>query len=490
MDEIPETETRFDYWRKRIGLFAGPILGLLVYAAVSQTDLQPAAQALAGVLAFTVIYWVCEPIPLAATALLSPLLCVIVGVTDVKKMFVPFASPIVFLFIGSFILAEGAQKYGLDKRIALKVLGLRGVARSPTTILAAVGIVTGFLSMWMSNTATTALILPIVLGLIHANPQLAKPRVAAPLFLMISFSATAGGLATPIGTPPNLISIGLLEEQAGIKVSFVEWMWRGVPLAMLLIGVLVLLLRPWGHAHFDNHGEMTKSFREQGRGLGRIKLGEWNVVSIFLVALVCWVAPSLAMMIWGKDDPFAQWFEKHLPEEMVGLAAGLMLFCLPTNLKRWEFTVTWRDAQRIDWGTIFLFAGGMALGSQIRATGLDETIGKLMMSAVGEPSLWKLVAAGIAISIALSEFTSNTAAANVTVVMMLGAAKAASVDPVPIGIATCLACSFGFMLPVSTGPNAMVYGTGRVPLRKMIALGVAFDIIGGILIWLLIRLTG
>lgn len=487
-DQVP-TYSQSDLWRRRIGLIAGPVVGLIVFWIVQPTELSPQAKPLAGILTFTIVYWICEPIPLAATALISPLLCVVCGVGETKKVFEPFASTILFLFIGMFILAEAAAKHGLDKRFALWVLGCRGVARSPVTMLLAVGAIAGFISMWTSNTATTAVIVPVVLGMIRANPQFGDPRMAASLLLMISFAATAGGLATPIGTPPNLISIGFIRDLIHEQVSFVQWMKIGVPLSVILILVLVVLLKPRGVGRFQNHGDLTTDFRRQSESLGAMSPGERNVVWVFFAALGCWLYPSIAEGIRGASAPEVVWFKKHLPEDLIGLGAGLLLFFLPTKMRDWQFTVNWRDAAKIDWGTILLFGGGMVLGHQIFATGLAKAISGTAVDTFGAPTLWTLAAAGIVLSITLSEFASNTAAANVMVPLVIGLAQASNLEPVPVALATALACSFGFMLPVSTAPNAIVYGTGRVPLRYMMAMGIAFDAIGAVAIWIAVRLA-
>lgn len=475
-------DARLDRWRRRAGLFGGPIVGLLGYGIVQPLGLSPEAERLAGVLAFTITYWVCEPIPLAATALLGPLLCVAFGVADAKKMFAPFGSSILFLFIGTFILAGAAARHGLDKRIALRVLAIPGVARSPTTLLLAVGGIAGFVSMWTSNTATTAVITPIVLRFIHANPAFAERRLAAGLLLMISFAATAGGLATPIGTPPNLISIGFIEQLTQHRVTFVEWMQVGLPLSIFLIVLLTFLLRPRGAGRLDKHNELTATFRDQARALGPMSRAERNIVIAFAAASACWLYPGLAEIVGGEGAFGARWLQAHLPEDMVGLGVGLVLFLMPIDWKRGEFTVSWRDAARIDWGTIFLFGGGMALGQQIFATGLAKSMSEFVFAIFGQPGFWGLLFGGIVLSIALSEAASNTAAANVMVPLMIGLAQAAGLPPIPIAIATALACSFGFMLPVSTAPNAIVYGTGFVPLRMMFVQGAVFDAIGALVI--------
>lgn len=465
--------------------------GIVVWLALSSSGALPLPAAkLTGILVFTVIWWICEPIPMAATALLSPLLCIVFGLGKASEVLAPFSSTIIFLFIGSFLLAEAARKHGLDRRLALSVLGLPGVTRSPWTVLLAIGTITAFLSMWMSNTAVTALMLPVALGLMKSDGQLNQPRMAASLMLMLSFAATAGGLATPIGTPPNLIGKGLLKELTGHDVTFLSWMTAGLPLSLLLIGVLVWLLRPKGVVWSSDHEELTESLRRQTRSLGGMSRAERNVTLVFTLALMAWLYPSVVTLLLGKGAGGAGWFEKNLPEDMVGLGMGLLLFILPVHLAKWEFTVDWRDAAKIDWGTILLFGGGMAMGKQMTATGLDKAMGAALMHWLGTPGPWTVMAVGIVAAIVLSEFTSNTAAVNVVMPLMIALATAAHVDPVPVGLATCLACSFGFMLPVSTAPNAIVFGSGRVPLQRMMSLGIRFDVIGAVLIWVWMVICG
>jgi sodium-dependent dicarboxylate transporter 2/3/5 len=205
------------------------------------------------------------------------------------------------------------------------------------------------------------------------------------------------------------------------------------------------------------------------------------------MAVVLWMYPGLMEMIFGPGRMGAAFFEKHLPEETVGLFAGLILFILPINFRKWEFTIDWRDGAQIDWGTVLLFGGGLVLGRQIFDTGLATAIGSGVNSVLGNPSLGLLTAVAIVLSIALSEATSNTASANVMVPMMIAVAQGAGVNPIPVALATCLACSFGFMLPISTPPNALAYGTGLVRLPEMIRTGVILDIVGAIGIWLIIR---
>ena len=214
--------------------------------------------------------------------------------------------------------------------------------------------------------------------------------------------------------------------------------------------------------------------------------GERNAGIIFALALFLWMWPGLVELIAGEKILGAAWISTHIPEENVGLLCGLLAFLLPVNLRQWQFTLTWKQAAQIDWGTIFLFAGGLALGKMIETTGLAQAMGDGVVGGLGQPELWLLVAAGIVIGLGLSEATSNTASTNVMVPLIISIAISADLPAIPVALATGLACSFGFMLPVSTGPNALAYGTGVVPLPRMMRNGIFLDIAGGIAIWVVV----
>ena len=469
-----------------MGFVLGP-LGFILLVIFPVPGLTPEAQRLAPALALAVIFWVTEAIPMAATALLAPALCIPLGVAPPKVVLAPFASPSIFMFIGSFFIAMAMQVHGLDRRMALWLLTRRGVTRSPFTLFAALGCLTAVLSMWMSNVATTAMMMPIGLGIIASCPGLAgNQRANCNLVLLIAFAASIGGLGTPVGTPPNIMTMGFLDQAGEGKVTFFEWMKLGVPLVVVLLAFLLWLLRPRG-LKFGDHAGMEATLRKQYAALGPMKRGEWNTILIFFTALFLWMWPGLVELCAGQKILGAQWMEKYLPEETVGLVCGLMAFLLPVDIKEWRFTLTWRQAAGIDWATIFLFAGGLALGGLIIETKLATAMGNGMVSWLGQPGLWLLVAAGIVLGLALSEATSNTASTNVMVPLMIAMAQQAGLPPVPVALATGLACSFGFMLPVSTGPNALAYGTGHVPLPRMMKSGILLDLAGAAAIWLIVR---
>jgi sodium-dependent dicarboxylate transporter 2/3/5 len=349
--------------------------------------------------------------------------------------------------------------------------------------------------MWMSNVATTAMMLPIALGTIAAWPGVGVRReVRSAVVLLIAFSASVGGQGTPVGTPPNLIGIGAVREMLGIQITFVQWMTLGVPLVIVQAAALLWLLRPGlgaADAHADA-GAARQEIASRRRALGRWSAGEISTIAVFGVAVALWMLPGLIDLFTagstGPVHPVSVFLHAHFPEETVGLLAGVSLLLIPISWKTGTFTLTWREAARIDWGTILVFAGGMALGKQLFDTGLAKAIGEGSVSFLGQPGLWTLVAVGIVLSILVSEAASNTASATVMVPVMIAVAQGAGVNPIPVALSTCLACSFGFLLPVSTGPNALAYGTGEVTIPEMIRRGAALDLIGGITLFALFRL--
>jgi len=341
----------------------------------------------------------------------------------------------------------------------------------------------------MSNTATAAMMAPIALGVLRANPHFAaSERAKTNLLLMIAFGASIGGLATPVGTPPNLVALGFLRQLVGIKITFFQWMQLALPLSAVLMAFLIWLLRPPPGTRFEDPDQLTEDFRRQRHALGPRNWGELNTNLVFVGAVVLWTYSGLVELVFGQKRFGAAVVAKYFPEATVGLVVGLLLFLLPVKLRPLQFTLSWRDARMIDWGTILLFGGGLALGKQIFDTGLAMAFGEAVVALLGSPGLWTITAVAIVLSILLSEATSNTASANVMIPLMIAVAQVAHVNPVPIAIAACLACSFGFMMPVSTPPNAIVYSTGLVPMRRMIRYGVVLDVAGAVIIWLIVRL--
>lgn len=495
---LTDGEQRFERWRRRLGLWAGPALfGLILLVplhvpapAGAPEGLFTPGHLLAAVLAWVVVYWLSECIPIPATALLGAFLCVLVGIDTPRAVLAPFADPIVFLFLGSFMLAAAMTRHGLDRRLALSVLGLRGVGTRPWRLLVVFGAVALFCSMWISNTATTAMLFPIALGLLRAMREAGgagSGRYATALMLMTAYAASVGGLATPIGTPPNLIGLGQIHELVGLRIPFFQWMQLGLPITLATFVYLVWVLR---FLHRDpqaerDSGQAMHDYLLQRRAeLGPWTRGEVNTCVAFGLAITLWVLPGL-LVVLGWEAPG---LEARLPESMVALGAALLLFFLPVDRAREEYTLDWATASRIDWGTILLFGGGLALGGLMFTTGLAHAMGHGLTSLVGPVSLWPLTFAAIVLGVVLSETTSNTASATMVVPVVIALAEAVGVNPVPPALGATLGASYGFMLPVSTPPNAIVFGSGMVPIGRMIRAGLLLDLGGIVLVFVGLRI--
>lgn len=481
---------RLERSTRLVGFAVGPIVAALMYCSPLPIPTQ-AERTLAAILAWVVCYWIAEPIPLPITALLGAALCVLTGLAPAKTVFASYAHPVVFLFIGSFLLAEAMTVHAVDRRFAAWVLSLAWVGEHPARILLAIGGITAIMSMWISNAATTALMLPIALGLVHTlrgDPANDCGGYRTGLMLMLSYAATAGGLATPIGTPPNLIGVGLLAEQAGVTISFTTWMAIGCPLALLALVVawsMVWRLHPLESSAV--HG-LEQELREQRHALGGWTRGQVNASLAFAVAVGLWIFPGFLAALWGSGSPFVIWFNRHVPNEVVAILAAGLLFILPTNVPRGEFTLSWKQAAAINWGVILLFGGGLAFGDLMVRTGLSHSLGQGFVSLFGSQTVWSLTAVSIVLAVLVSELVSNTATAGMVIPLVIAIAQSAGVSPVPPALGACLAASFGFALPTSTAPNAIVYGTGLVPLKHMIRTGLLFDLLGAAIIWLTLRL--
>jgi len=491
-------EERFERRRKSAGFVLGPAVALLL-AVLPFESLGGPAHALLAIVGWVVVWWVTEPVPLPVTALWGAVLCVLLNVTTAKAAFSAFADPVIFLFLGSFLLAEAMTVHGLDKRFAYGILSLRAVGGRTGRLLLAFGFVCGFVSMWISNTATTAMMAPIGAGIVGAMAEILSKkdgRAVDPrrlnfgtgMMLMTAYAASAGGIGTPVGSPPNLIGIALIEKATGIRIPFFQWMLFAVPLLIVMGAVLLVLLRVLHKPEVRDLGREIGFIREEARRLGPWTRGQKNALLAFGLAVVLWTAPGFIAIVWGASSTAAKFYNARLPEGAAAVIAGLLLFVLPVDWKAREFTLTWKQAVKIDWGTLLLFGGGITLGELMFQTKLADVVGTNLVRLSGAHSLWGITLAAIFIAIIVSEATSNTASANMVVPVIIAVAAAAGVNPLPPAIGATLGASWGFMLPVSTPPNAIVYGSGMVPITRMIRAGFLFDVLGGFVLWAGLRL--
>ena len=475
--------------RRKIGAVLAPVFFLLLLA-LPMPGLSAAAHRLGAVLAAVVVLWVTEALPLAVTALLGAVACVVLQVAPAKEVFAPFADPLMFLFIGAFILARAIFLHGLDRRVAYAVLSLPWVGARPSRILLAFGAVTAFISWWISNTATTAMMFGIglsILAALRAPDEAASinPRYATALMLMTSFAASVGGLATPVGTPPNVIGIGFIRSLVGVEIPFFSWMLVGVPIFLVLFTFLYLYLdraAPAGVRELPAGAELIR--RERAR-LGPWSRGQRSVAIAFAVTVLLWILPGIVAIVVGEGSAAYAGLNRRVPEGVAALLGAMLLFILPGDKGP---AITWQDAVQIDWGVVLLYGGGFALGVLSFQTGLAEAMGRGLTGMLPIHGSLGLLTASVIVAVILSETTSNTAAANMVVPVVISVARAAGLDPFEPALGATMAASLGFMLPVSTPCNAIVYGSGLIPLSQMMRHGLALDLVGIVVIVTMVHL--
>ena len=474
-------EELFNRRRRVAGLALGPVT--LIALLLAPLPLPASAHRLAAILAMMVVLWITEALPLAITALIGPVLAVMLQVATARVAFAPFADPIIFLFIGSFMLAEAMFVHRLDRRIAFGALSSKAIGSSPVRILFGYGGVAAGISMWISNTATTAMMFPIGLSIVShlTEGRESDPRCrdfATAMMLMAAFGASVGGIGTPIGTPPNLIGIGMLSRIAHVEISFFQWMLLGVPIVLLLFAFLVgyFYWRSLRGLELDAH--RPDRIREELRRLGPPSPGQRNTLIAFGVTVGLWLLPGVLAIVGAGDTAFARAYASAVPESVAAMTGAILLFLLPVSWRARRFTLAWDEAVRIDWGIIMLFGGGLAMGELAFSTGLAESMGHGITAWLPAHSSLSLTIVFTAIAILMSEAASNTASANMIVPVAIAVAEAAGVSPVQPALGATLGASMGFMMPISTPPNAIVYSSGYVPITSMMRHGVALDIAG------------
>ncbi len=495
--QLSPAEERFEKGRRTVGLFLAPVVTLVFLAL--PLGLEPSQQTLAAILLGVIVLWVSEAVPIPIGGLIGVALIVILQVVPADDALAPFGSSTVFTFIGAFILAQAMLKHGLARRFAFRILALPRVGQSTTGVIVAFGAITALLSAFVSNTATVAMLLPTALGILGVIAKLMQDRgivsadfdplrirVGAALMLMLAYGASVGGLLTPVGSPPNLIGRAAIEEATGERISFAQWVVIAAPICLLMFVVLAVVLLLLNKPEIQRIDGVAEYVAQQRAELGPLSRAEKNTLVAFGTTVTLWITPGVVALIAGNDSDIYSAISDRLDEGIVAVLGASLLFLLPTDWKQREYTLRWSDAAGIDWGTIVLFGTGIIFGTLLGDTGLAETIGNGASSALGLTSIVAITIFAAILAIIVSETTSNTASAAVVVPIVIPIAVAAGVNPFVPALAATFAASFGFMLPVSTPQNAVVYGSGAVPITKMIRSGVSFDVLGAILIIVLL----
>lgn len=472
--------------------------GVALLVGLLPVGLEPRAHGTLVILIAAAGLWMTEAVPLAWTALLIPLLAVVLRVAEARAAFAGFGDPILFLFFGTFLLTGASSEHGLDARLARAVVQAPAVRRRPGLLLWAVALLGCGISAWVNNTATTVILLPLALA---AEGRVSRPVLVGTL-LMAAYAPSLGGLATPVGTAPNLIGLRLLQEGTGTRIPFAQWCAVFAPLALLMTllcaGYFELLARfqagkrrtaaaaaPSGTAAAETL-EMPVTATRGGEARRPWSRAEKTLVPVYLLVVALWITPGILQATsLGNTDWLMQW-SNRLPETTVPLLGGLALFLLPSGKGR-ERILDIGVLRRLDWSTLLLFGGGLSLGGLMLETGLARALGAFLFHAMPIHGPTGIVLASVLLGILVSEVTSNTASASLIVPIVLALAQAAGVDPLQPALAATAACSFGFMLPVSTPPNALVYATGRVRIGAMIRHGVLLDLTGIVVITAWVR---
>lgn len=472
--------------RKKIGFGLGPLLFFSAYFSPILSQ-NPRAHDLLAVFLLVVVWWVTECIPIPITALMIPVFMTVLRIAPVKDALAPFSNPIILLFLGSFILARAMCVHGIDRKLAYSVLSHRSIAHKKIRILFALGLTSLFLSMWISNTATTAMMFPIALGILDSmkgsEDKQGLGSFRTILLLTLAYAASIGGIGTPIGSPPNLIAIGMLEKLADYRIDFFQWMVLGFLVLIPMYFFLFFFMRTVLPKKLKQSSFAFKP-DEKSAADRKLSRAQKNVLIAFSVTVFLWTFPGIISLIWGREAPLSLWLHDRFPEAIAALIGAGLLFFLPVDLKKGIFTLSLKDAVKVDWGTLLLFGGGLSLGFQMFSTGLADAIGKFFISLGGSSaSLGLITLLAVTFSVFITELTSNTASANMIIPIIIAVSQAASINPLPPVLGCAIGCSFAFMLPVATPPNAIVYGSGMIRLPQMMKFGFWMNIAGILIIW-------
>ncbi|KNC67163.1 SLC13 family permease [Pseudoalteromonas ardens] len=468
-------------WTDRLCLLLGPAFMLLTCLTAAPEGMSVEAWRTAGLALWLGIWWVSEVVPIPATSLVPLLVVPLAGINDIKSASSLYAHPLIFLFLGGFLISIAMERWQLHKRIALHTMLRSG--NNPKTQILAMMLVSGFLSMWINNTATTLMMLPIALSVIHVlkDNQSQDNNYGIALLLAIAYSASLGGVGTIIGTAPNALMVAYLWENYQIKIGFAQWMVMAVPFTfgMILLCWVWLTRFAFKVQKTNNDTDLTQIFTKQLGELGRMSLAEKNVLLVFVFAAVSWISrPYLA-----------SWTGLDITDTGIAMAAALLLFVLPAKGGSDTRLMDWQAAQQVPWGILLLFGGGLTLASQIKGSGLAEYIANMLAGASAIPLVLGVLAVAALITF-LTELTSNTATAAGFLPLLGPVAEQIAGTPLIWVIPAAMAASCAFMMPVATPPNAIVFGSGEIKIRDMIKAGFVMNLFAIVVITILTVTVG
>lgn len=486
--ETPSQMGAFSRRSKKLALVLGPVLAVVLYFTLPDTYINGSGQSVAithaakaclAVLLWMALWWFTETVPIAVTAMLPIVMYPLCDINTLAKTLIPYASDTIYLFLGGFLLAAGIQRWGLDKRIALKTMQVVGT--TPGAIVAGVMLSTAFISMWVSNTATAAMMVPIAMAVMSVIRQSSDSPVITKdernfgicVLLAVAYGASIGGMGTIIGSPPNGIFVRFVQQTYGQEVTILEWMKVGMPVVLIMLPLSwVLLTKVLFKTQMKEIAGGKEWIKRELDRLGPPTRGEITVLIVFIVTVILW---CLGGQIRAIDIDGVRPF-KQLSDSVIAMAAGISLFCIPVNFKSGLRALDWHHCEDIPWDVLLLFGGGLSMAATIQATGCAQLIAAQATAFVGMPG-WIVIIGVATLVIFATEFTSNTALAATMLPLLAAASPVLGIPTEQVLLVTTIGASAAFMMPVATPPNAIIFGTGRIQIGEMIKGGFWLNII-------------
>lgn len=461
---------------KIFGLFLGPLICLLFFIYQPNDFLGADAWRVIGIALWMIVWWITEAAPIPVTALLPIILFPLAGVFTIDEATQPYANKIIFLFMGGFMLGLGMERHNLHKRIALSIIKKTGT--NPNGVILGFMLTTAFISMWISNTATTVMMLPIALSItnllsINETSSKGQKRFALGLMLSIAYAANVGGTATIIGTPPNVAWVGFMSDLLGYEVTFSKYLAIGLPICLVMLAVVYFMIT---RVLFPSHvGQLTDSTRvidEQLRALGKMTKAEKRVALIFITTALTWILRGSINELLGTA---------LLSDAMIAIAGGTLMFITPLDLKKGQFLMEWEYTKKLPWGILLLFGGGLSLAKAMEKSHIVEVIGE-QIAGSGELNPILLIAGLTAFMLFMTEVMSNVALVVIFLPVVIGISQSLEMNPMYLTVPVTLASSYAFMMPISTPPNAIVFSSGMIRMKDMLRAGVLLNIIAILLL--------
>ncbi|ALT00435.1 anion transporter [Lacimicrobium alkaliphilum] len=463
---------------QKLGLLLGPLVAICLLLLSPPEQLSQAGWATAAIGIWMAIWWSTEAVPVSVTALLPLVTFELLGILDLKAAAAPYANPTIYLFMGGFMIATAMQKCGLHRRIAFFILSF--VSAGARSIILGFMLVSALLSMWMTNTSTTMMLLPIALSIISTletdEPELSdtqRRHFQLSLLLGVAYAATIGGMATLVGTPPNAFLAGFMNETYGLQIGFAQWMLVGLPLAVIMLPLAWWMLTRWVYpVNFKTPEEVKQRLAQQRKSLGAMTKAEARVGAIFTLVALAWMTRPLIEGAFGIEG---------LSDAGIAMFAALSLFVISAGKSEGGALMNWEDTRDIPWGVLILFGGGLSLAAAVSDTGLAEWMGQSLVS-LNTYGLLVLIICAATMVIFLTEMTSNLATTATFLPVVAAIAVEIGGAPISLAVPVALAASCAFMLPVATPPNAIVFSSGLISIPQMARAGLLLNLLGIVLV--------